>query len=88
MTTRIITFLIGDLYKPSFVTVTGREVDLSYLYIFNLSGEMGRFLAFFSRMNWRFFPIEKEKFNFTSLSTCIKFLFPLANLIHGTPPEI
>ena len=27
VTTRIITFLVGDPYKPSFATVTGRGVD-------------------------------------------------------------
>ena len=30
VTTRIITFLIGNPYKPSFVTVTGWGVDLTY----------------------------------------------------------
>ena len=30
VTTRIITFLVGNPYKPSFVTVTGWGVDLSY----------------------------------------------------------
>ena len=34
MTTRIITFLIGNPYKPSFVTVTGWGVDLIYIYIY------------------------------------------------------
>ena len=33
VTTRIITFLIGNPYKPSFVTVTGWGVDLIYIYI-------------------------------------------------------
>ena len=32
VTTRIITFLIGNPYKPSFVTVTGWGVDLMYEY--------------------------------------------------------
>ena len=31
VTTRIITFLIGNPYKPSFVTVTGWGVDLNYI---------------------------------------------------------
>ena len=31
VTTRIITFLIGDPYEPSFVAVTGRGVDLRYI---------------------------------------------------------
>ena len=31
MTTKIITFLIGNPYKPSFVTVTGWGVDLKYI---------------------------------------------------------
>ena len=31
VTTRIITFLIGNPYKPSFVTVTGWGVDLKYI---------------------------------------------------------
>ena len=30
VTTRIITFLIGNPYKPSFVIVTGWGVDLTY----------------------------------------------------------
>ena len=30
VTTRIITFLVGDPYKPSFATVTGRGVDPSF----------------------------------------------------------
>ena len=33
VTTRIITFLIGNPYKPSFVTVTGWGVDRIYIYI-------------------------------------------------------
>ena len=33
VTTRIITFLIGNPYKPSFVTVTGWGVDRMYMYI-------------------------------------------------------
>ena len=32
VTTRIIMFLVGDPYKPSFVTVTGRGVDRIYIY--------------------------------------------------------
>ena len=32
VTTRIITFLIGNPYKPSFVTVTGWGVDLTYTW--------------------------------------------------------
>ena len=32
VTTRIITFLIGNPYKPSFVTVTGWGVDLSHYF--------------------------------------------------------
>ena len=36
VTTRIITFLIGDPYKPSFVTVTGRGVDLKYQYLYQI----------------------------------------------------
>ena len=31
VTTRIITFLIGNPYKPSFVTVTGWGVDRRYM---------------------------------------------------------
>ena len=30
VTTRIITFLVGDPYKPSFATVTGREDNPKY----------------------------------------------------------
>ena len=30
VTTRIITFLVGNPYKPSFATVTGRGVDPRY----------------------------------------------------------
>ncbi len=33
VTTRIITFLVGDPYKPSFATVTGRGVDPIYYII-------------------------------------------------------
>ena len=33
VTTRIITFLVGNPYKPSFATVTGWGVDLSYTVI-------------------------------------------------------
>ena len=32
VTTRIITFLVGNPYKPSFATVTGRGVDLKYTF--------------------------------------------------------
>ena len=32
MTTRILPFLVGNPYKPSFVTVTGWGVDLTYTY--------------------------------------------------------
>ena len=32
VTTRIITFLVGDPYNPSFATVTGRGVDPMYKY--------------------------------------------------------
>ena len=32
VTTRIITFLVGNPYKPSFVTVAGWGVDRSYIY--------------------------------------------------------
>ena len=32
VTTRIITFLVGNPYKPSFATVTGWGVDLSYIH--------------------------------------------------------
>ena len=31
VTTRIITFLVGDPYKPSFATVTGRGDNPSYV---------------------------------------------------------
>ena len=34
VTTRIITFLVGNPYKPSFATVTGWGVDPSYIYIY------------------------------------------------------
>ena len=34
VTTRIITFLIGNPYKPSFVTVTGWGVDRIYTYVY------------------------------------------------------
>ncbi len=45
VTTRIITFLIGNPYKPSFVTVTGWGVDLSFKYVLfsSLFGEMIQF---------------------------------------------
>ena len=33
VTTRIITFLVGNPYKPSFATVTGWGVDLRYLFV-------------------------------------------------------
>ena len=33
VTTRIITFLVGNPYKPSFVTVTGRGPHPIYIYI-------------------------------------------------------
>ena len=33
VTTRIITFLVGDPYKPSFATVTGRGDNPSYTRI-------------------------------------------------------
>ena len=33
VTTRIITFLVGNPYKPSFATVTGWGVDPMYIYI-------------------------------------------------------
>ena len=33
VTTRIITFLVGDPYKPSFATVTGWGVDPRYIYL-------------------------------------------------------
>ena len=32
MTTRIVTFLVGDSYKPSFATVTGRGPHPTYRY--------------------------------------------------------
>ena len=34
VTTRIIPFLVGNPYKPSFVTVTGWGVDPIYIYIY------------------------------------------------------
>ena len=34
VTTRIITFLVGNPYKPSFATVTGWGVDPTYPFIF------------------------------------------------------
>ena len=37
VTTRIITFLIGNPYKPSFVTVTGWGVDRKYLVVSSAS---------------------------------------------------
>ena len=36
VTTRIITFLVGNPYKPSFATVTGRGVDPIYVCIYNI----------------------------------------------------
>ena len=39
VTTRIVTFSIGNPYKPSFVTVTGWGVDLRYIHIPRLPGE-------------------------------------------------
>ena len=36
VTTRIITFLVGDPYKPSFATVTGRGVDPTYYSVWIL----------------------------------------------------
>ena len=38
VTTRIITFLIGNPYKPSFVTVTGWGVDLRYNFCLDFRG--------------------------------------------------
>ena len=35
VTTRIITFLVGNPYKPSFVTVTGWGVDPKYMVVLN-----------------------------------------------------
>ena len=34
VTTRIITYLVGNPYKPSFATVTGWGVDPMYIYIY------------------------------------------------------
>ena len=34
VTTRIIPFLVGNPYKPSFVTVTGWGVDRKYTYVY------------------------------------------------------
>ena len=47
VTTRIITFLVGNPYKPSFVTVTGRGVDQIhvYIYIYIYMGARCTFLA-------------------------------------------
>ncbi len=36
VTTRIITFLVGNPYKPSFATVTGWGVDPTYIQVFLL----------------------------------------------------
>ena len=36
VTTRIITFLVGDPYKPSFATVTGWGVHRSYISLGSL----------------------------------------------------
>ena len=36
VTTRIITFLVGDPYKPSFATVTGRGDNPSCMYTYNI----------------------------------------------------
>ena len=33
VTTRIITFLVGNPYKPSFATVTGWGVDPTYMLV-------------------------------------------------------
>ena len=36
VTTRIITFLVGNPYKPSFTTVTGRGPHPSYIHIIKI----------------------------------------------------
>ena len=41
VTTRIITFLVGDPYKPSFATVTGRGDNPNYMYLFMPIGSRG-----------------------------------------------
>ena len=49
VTTRIITFLVGDPYKPSFATVTGSGVDRKYIPRSSMNHiwiESGRY------MNW------------------------------------
>ena len=38
VTTRIIAFLVGNPYKPSFATVTGWGVESMYIYIYFLGG--------------------------------------------------
>ena len=40
VTTRIITFLVGDPYKPSFATVTGRGDNPSYVHFSPLDGRL------------------------------------------------
>ena len=49
VTTRIITFLVGDPYKPSFVTVTGWGVDPIYFFILGVCN--GPILSSFSAAN-------------------------------------
>ena len=45
VTTRIITFLVGDPYKPSFATVTGRGDNPSFTTFFRAPSEPHQFLA-------------------------------------------
>ena len=45
LTTRIITFLVGNPYKPSFATVTGWGVDPIYIYIWHPGFDQQFFFA-------------------------------------------
>ena len=62
VTTRIITFLVGDPYKPPFVTVTGWGVDLRYSHI---SYYVSFFFLwsfhfqFFKAPVWRVFEVQR-----------------------------
>ena len=42
VTTRIITYLVGDSHKPSFATVTGRRPHPSHMFVLAEVGAFGR----------------------------------------------
>ena len=54
VTTRIITFLVGNPYKPSFVTVTGWGVHRRYMFAcWNVPSNLMAFLCWPSKASWQ-----------------------------------